>query len=282
MKNTILAFIFCSLYLFVFGQNLNLPDSLKTKIYIFGVVHSENKFRNTDSLLNVLKDIKPDLILSETDTLSGYFKSDYTLVEPPKWYKMARKIRVGRKMPPEIEVLYKYREINNSVLIYPFDMLINDRKKFEANQKENENKWVISLNYASSNNMIPVSILKSHKEFITFNNWFFEICQSSYFFMNRIVATDSIRRMMKLESDYFPVLIDSVQILNGYKQWYNQNKNDWFERNDIMTKNILSYIERFKPKKVVVFTGLLHKYFLIDLLNSNNKEQNLELVEYFE
>jgi hypothetical protein len=58
-------------------------------IYIIGVIHSENQFRNIDSLLKILKDIKPDLILSETDSLSGYFKSDYTLVEPPKWYKMA-------------------------------------------------------------------------------------------------------------------------------------------------------------------------------------------------
>lgn len=282
MKNIILAFIFCSLYLFVYGQNLNLPDSQKTKIYIIGVVHSENKFRNTDSLLNVLKDIKPDLILSETDTLSGYFKSDYTLVEPPKWYKMARKIRAGRKMPPEMDLLYRYKEIDSSSLIFPFDMPIQNRKKYVAVQNEDELKWVSALNHASSNGLIPDTILPSHKDFISFNNWFFEIGHSSYFIMNRNVTTDSIRAMMKFEYEYFPVLLDKVQILSGYKQWYNQNRNDWFGRNDIMTKNILKYIERFKPKAVVVFTGLLHKYILTDLLNSYNKEQKYELVEYFE
>jgi hypothetical protein len=282
IKYIILACILYSLQSIVYGQNLNLPDSQKTKIYIIGVVHFENQFRNSDSLLKMLIDIRPDLILSETDTLSGYFKSDSTLVEPPKWYKIARKLNAGRKMPPEMEVLYRYREINNSLSIYPFDMVIRNRKQYDANQSENENKWVSSLNYASSNNMIPVWALQPHKEFINYNNWFFEISQSSYIYMNRTVITDSIRQMMKLENEYFPRVIDSVQILSGYKQWNNQNTNDWFIRNDIMTKNIIKYIERFKPKKVVVFTGLLHKYILTDLLNYYNNQQNYKLVEYFE
>lgn len=282
MKNFILACIFFSLYSFVYGQNLNQPDSQKTKIYIIGVVHSENKFRNTDSLIIVLKDIKPDLILSETDTLSGYFKSDYTLVEPPKWYKLVRKLEAGRKMPPEMDLLYRYKEIDSSALIFPFDMPIQNRRKYVAVQKEGELKWVSALNHASGNGLIPDTILPSHKEFIAFNNWFFEIGQSYYFIMNRTVTTDSIRAMMKFENEYFPVLLEKVQILSGYKQWYNQNRNDWFVRNDIMTNNILKYIKIFNPKTVVVFTGLLHKYILTDLLNSYNKGQKYELIEYFE
>lgn len=282
MKNFILACIFFSLYSFVYGQNLNQPDSQKTKIYIIGVVHSENKIRNTDSLIIVLKDIKPDLILSETDTLSGYFKSDYTLVEPPKWYKLVRKLEAGRKMPPEMDLLYRYKEIDSSALIFPFDMPIQNRRKYVAVQKEGELKWVSALNHASGNGLIPDTILPSHKEFIAFNNWFFEIGQSYYCIMNRRVTTDSIRAMMKFENEYFPVLLEKVQILSGYKQWYNQNRNDWFVRNDIMTNNILKYIKIFNPKTVVVFTGLLHKYILTDLLNSYNKGQKYELIEYFE
>lgn len=266
MKHIFLVFILCILKTFVLGQEFKRLDSQKTDIYVIGVVHSENQFRNIDSLLSILKDIQPDLILSETDTLSGYFKSDYTLVEPPKWYKVARKINAGRKMPPEIELLYRYREVNNSVLIYPFDMAIGNRKKYVADQRKNESKWVASLNYASGNSMMPVSALQSHNEFIIYNNWFFAISQSGYLFMNRKVVTDSIRQMIKLENEYFPILIDSVQILSGYRQWYNQNKTDWLIRNEIMTKNIIRYTDRFKPKKVVVFTGLLHKYILTELL----------------
>lgn len=283
MKNIILVCTLSFLHLFVSGQNLNSIVSEKTKIYIIGVVHYENQFRNTDSLLNILKDIKPDLILAETDTLSGgYFKSDYTLVEPPKWYKMARKLKLGRKMPPELDVLYKYREISNSALIYPFDMAIHNRKKDIATSNNNENKWVKSLNFAYSNNLIPDSILPYHKEFIIFNNWFFEISQRSYKLMNRTIVTDSIRHMMKIEKEYFPKLISTVQSLSEYKGWYFEENNSWAFRNEIMSKNIVRFIEMTNSTKVVVLTGLLHKYYLLDLLNSYNNEQKFELVEYFD
>ena len=191
MKNIIIACTLSFLHLFVSGQNLNSIVSEKTKIYIIGVVHYENQFRNTDSLLNILKDIKPDLILSEMDTLSGgYFKSDYTLVEPPKWYKMARKLKAGKEMPPEMDLLYKYREISNSALIYPFDTAIQNRKKYVTTQKNNENKWVTSLNFAYSNNLIPDSILPSHKEFIIYNYELYPDKKSADIFWSILILQD--------------------------------------------------------------------------------------------
>lgn len=274
-----LVFFFTTIHIFVIGQHLKNEDSTKTQIYIIGVTHTENQFRNSDSLLNILKQINPDLVLSEHDTLSGYFKSDYTLVQPPKWYKVARKLNIGRKMPPEMDLLYKYQELNKSVFIYPFDMAIVNRKKYVAIQKEKENQWVSALNYASSNGKIPDSILSYHKKYIGFNNWFFEISKLGYFSMNRQVVTDSIRQMMKFEKEYFPKLFEYVKPLAEYKELHTENTNDWLLRNETMTKNIVRFIEFTNAKKVVILTGLLHKYILTDLLNSYNTEGKYELVE---
>lgn len=282
MKNIMLVCIFVLVHSFVFGQHVKNVDLVKTKIYILGVVHTENKFRNSDSLLNILKDIKPDLILSENDTLSGYFKSDYTLVQPPKWYKVARKLNVGRKMPPEMDLLYKYQEINNSVLIYPFDITIVNRNKYVASQKEKENLWVSDLNFASSSNKIPYSILPAHRDYIRYSNWLFEIGQGDYRMINRTIVIDSIRNMMKLEMEYFPKLIKSVQGLSDYNSWYAENINYWVLRNEVMSKNIIKFIEMTNAKKVVVLTGILHKYYLTDLLNSYSTQTKFEIVEYFD
>ena len=282
MKNIILVYTFIFGHLFVFGQDVKSNTFIKTKIYIIGVVHSENEDRNSDSLLNILRDLKPDLILSEHDTLSGYFKSDYRLVQPPKWYKAARKLNVGRKMPPEMDLLYKYQESNNSVLIYPFDIAIVNRKKYGANQQDKENLWIASLNSASKNNKMTDSILSYHKKYISYNNWFFEISQAGYFLMNRTIVTDSIRQMMKFEEEYFPKLFESVPTLSEYKEWHTENTKYWMVRNEVMAKNIIRFTKMTKAKKVVVFTGLLHKYILKDLLNSYNSEEKYEVVEYFE
>jgi hypothetical protein len=282
-----LKYIFLSLALFILkiavpGQALKRLDSTRAKIYIIGVVHTENSFRNTDSLLTILKAIRPDLILSETDTLSGYFKSDYTLVEPPKWYKIARKLNAARKMPPEMDLLYRYKETDTAALVYPFDMPIPNRRKYVAVEREHEMKWVAALNQAAEKGLIPDSLSPFHQQFITYNNWFFEIGQSSYAVMNRTVTTDSIRGMVKIENDYFPRLLHSVQSLSAFKTWYAESNQFWVLRNETMSKNIIRFIEMTKPQKVVVLTGLLHKYYLTDLLNAGNKANQYELVEYFE
>lgn len=282
MKNIILAFIFCSLHLFVYGQNLDFPDSLKTKIYIIGVVHSENQFRNTDSLLNVLKDIKPDLILSETDTLSGYFKSDYTLVEPPKWYKMARKIRAGRKMPPEMDILYTYLNYDSSVRIFPFDITFVNRKNDLMSNNTKEKEWVAIVNKAYTDNKITSDLLPLFNLYLKYNNYYVSILNKSYSELNKNVVTDSIRFFMSLEKELNPKLIDNLPELGILKDWQLQNYDKWLQRNEVMAKNIIMFTENIKAKRVVVFTGLLHKYILTDLLNSYNKEQKYELVEYFE
>jgi hypothetical protein len=282
MKNIFFACIFYSFQSIVYGQNLNMPDSQKTKIYIIGVVHSENQFRNADSLLNILKNIRPNLILDEGDSIKSFFSKQHLLSKLPWWYKFGRKLRILSPMPPETKVLFDYKKVDESILVLPFDKRISNRRRYAKNYYQSERKWVSSLNYALHSGLIPISLIDNHSAFNKFNNWFYTITQKSYQDFNQINVTDSIRAMMKLEYEYFPILIDSVQVLRGYKKWYNQNKTDWFVRNEIMAKNILSYIERFKPKNVVVFTGLLHKYILTDLLTSYNSEQNYKLVEYFE
>jgi hypothetical protein len=48
-----------------------------------------------------------------------------------------------------------------------------------------------------------------------------------------------------------------------------------------MAKKIIRFTETTKAKRVVVLTGILHKYYLTDLLNSYNNEQKFELIEQY-
>ena len=97
MKKMFLACTFTVIYSLAFSQAIEYTDTAKSQIYIIAVVHNANENRNTDSLLKILKNLKPDLILSEADTLSGYFKTGNTLIDPPGWYKLAKKLNAGRK-----------------------------------------------------------------------------------------------------------------------------------------------------------------------------------------
>ena len=65
-----------------------------------------------------------------------------------------------------MDLLYKYQESNNSVLIYPFDIAIVNRKKYVANQQDKENLWIASLNSEYKNSLslfIPAKLFNSCK-----------------------------------------------------------------------------------------------------------------------
>lgn len=266
----------------VVGQHVNNRDSGKAIIYIIGVVHSENEFRNSDSLFNILKGIQPDLILAETDTLSGYFKADYTLVEPPKWYKIARKAKMARKMPPEMEVLYSYVKYDSTIKIFPFDIPIVNRKASVASNNRKETEWVTSVNKAYFGKRIPSHLLPIFEQCLQSNNYYVSLLDKSYSVINKTSVSDSIRSLMTIEKELNPQLVEMLPELNRFKEWQVQNTADWLHRNEVMVKNIIRFTALTQAKKVVVLTGLLHKYILTDLLNTYNSEKKYEIVEYFD
>jgi len=254
----------------------------KAKIYLIGVVHTENKYRNADSLYDILLHIKPDLILSETDTLSGYFKPDFTMVQPPKWYTTARKLNIGRKMPPEMEVLYTYKKNDTSVAILPFDIDIINRKKSVLENNANEIKWIDDLNKVDRLGKIPAALKRLHENVEQYSNYYIELLPKSYRDINRKAVSDSIRELMIRENEYFPKVIDAVPELKEYKNWYTEHSAYWQLRNKTMRDNILKMMEMKKAKKVVVLTGLLHKYYLTDLLTEVKDQFNFELAAYYQ
>ncbi|MFN7584628.1 MAG: DUF5694 domain-containing protein [Bacteroidota bacterium] len=280
MKNIILLCLFSFSQSLGSGQELKTHDTGKTKIFIIGVVHDENECRNADSLFNILQDIRPDLILSESDSLDGYFKPDYTLVEPPKWYKMARKLNVVKKMPPEMEVLYTYRNYDSTIKILPFDMTLNRKKSALFDKKEEE--WDAIVNKAHKEKKIAAGLLPLFKLHINNMNYLTSQFEKSYREINKNVVSDSIRYLMVVERELNFKLLEDLPELVRFKDWQSKKVEDWLNRNSIMTKNILRFSELTKARKVVVLTGLLHKYILKDLLSSSNTDGKYELVEYFE
>ena len=282
MKKIILALIIIFFHSFVFGQYVNKIDSIKTKIYIIGVVHSENEYRNSDSLLNILRDLKPDLILDEGDSTTSFFPRQYLLSKPPWWYSVGRKLRFIRKMPPEVEVLFKYIKLDENIKILPFDKKINNKKKFSKLYLKSERKWYSSLNSAFAKGLIPDSLSNVHEIYMKYNNSLHHTLKNGYKEINKPRVIDSLRQFQIIEEKYISDLIASVDLFSEFKTWTDIYKEFWIVRNEAMARNIIKLIGLANAKKVVVFTGLLHKYSLIDLLNSYKSNQEYEIVEYFD
>jgi hypothetical protein len=277
-KNIILIHTFISICIL---PNLLFSQPIPpAEIIIFGVFHNENEYRNSQLLLPLIKQLNPDIILSETDTLSGYFTADYQLKKPPIWYKIFSKAGLAQKMPPEHEVLYLLKKENENMVFYPFDIAIQNRRKYVKTDKAFEKKYINDLNTTYDTGGIPEIFAEQHKNLIHYSNYLFSLGNTGYEFMNRPIITDSIRNLMALEYAYLPVLLDTIAALNKYKSTYMERKAYWEVRNQKMADNILSFVRMHPGKRIVVLTGLLHKYILTDLLKPKQQIHAFKLKEW--
>jgi hypothetical protein len=282
MRKIILIWSIAFLHSFASGQELKTPDSVKTKVYIIGVVHSENEFRNSDSLLKILKEIKPDLILDEGDSISSFFPRQYLLSKPPWWYIVGSKFKIIRSMPPEIEVLFDYKKLEENIKYLPFDKKISNRKEFIKLYLKSERKWYSLLNDAFTKGLIPDSLAYVHETYINYNSWLNSTIKKGYKEINNPIVIDSARQYQMIEEKFISNLVDSAGLFSYFNTWLPIYRAFWIDRNEAMANNIIKLIGMTKAKRVVVFTGLLHKYSLTYLLNMYNYYKEYELVEYFQ
>jgi hypothetical protein len=215
--------------------------------------------------------IGPDIILSEMDTVSNMFKPDYTLRNPPWWYSLATKLHVSRKMVPEHALLYDLQKINPQIIIYPFDLAIPKRGKYVKSDKKFQTAWVRALNKANEKDEIPEIFKQTFENYVTYSNYLHNLHTAGYYFLNRPVVTDSIRTLMQIEYALIPRLMDSIPKLMPFKKKYREEMNFWQHRNEVMVNNIHLFADKHPGKKMVIITGLLHKYILLDLLTDDAK-----------
>ena len=254
-------------------------DTSKTQVYIIGVVHEHKKYRNADSLLIVLNNIKPDLILSEMDTLTWMFNSDYSLYKPKGWENEKRKLRFKKSTSPEDKATYLYARKNPSLKVHPFDMTIPNRseyRKFIIGQK-----WYRALKKAHRTGLLKNDLDSAYHNYFKCTKQYKRLSKLTYSQLNRPSLVDSFRNIMRTEDSLSNLLLENVDVSPSFKEWYQRMAKMDRERDQVMVKNIIEFIQRTNAQKVVVLTGLLHKQFLIDGLNTETARDQLELVEYF-
>lgn len=254
-----------------------LQDTSKTQVYIIGVIHEHKKFRNADSLLIVLNNIKPDLILCEMDTLTWMFNSDYSLYKPEYWEDEKRKLRFKKSISPEDKATYLYARKNPSLKVHPFDMTIENRSEYR--EFIIGKKWHRALKKAHRTGLLKNDLDSAYHNYFKCTKQYKRLSKLSYSQLNRRSLVDSFHIIENTDYSLSQLLLENVDVSPTFKEWYKHMARMDRDRDSVMVKNILYFIERTKAKKVVVLTGFLHKPFLLDGLNAESGK--LELVEYF-
>jgi hypothetical protein len=245
-----------------FGQ----LGSTKTELIIIGTIHTGNKNFNHKTLYNVLIKLNPDIILYES---SEKYKPVFGL-------KTATFLRIAK---PSIEqlTLQSFSKRNKNTLILPYDTTFL-RSQYIKKLMAVKQTFYDSL--YSSKKSISDSIV--YIDFAYKRNIYHSFIDTST--LSRINQKDIIDKCRELyyleEKVILPLgkkyISDSLLVDN-----FSNEVQFWNDRNEYMVKKILNYSKQFAGRKIIILTGLNHKYYLQDKLSDSRKsdEKIIEFVD---
>ena len=140
------------LLLLCISANVKSQDSLVTDVVLIGTKHTPHKGYHSDSLLKVVVNLKPDVILIEHDSVSGIFKTGQ--FKPiPRWIQYLSRITGWSKNEIEGNMIHKFHHAFPQVIIKPHDVALNgrEREKQRVNDIKVEDEFSVAMYKAYEN-----------------------------------------------------------------------------------------------------------------------------------
>jgi hypothetical protein len=282
MKRKLL--IICFLFISNLSSFAQQSEEL-TEILIIGVNHSRTKKINYNKLYKLLEKNKPDLILWEQseDFISVFgIRTGYRLrlISPGTEHLALQAFNKKNKLIPILgfDTSFSSREndVNESISRKHYSKEERVAKKNYVKESIRINDTFFTKIYQSKLNNEDSLKYRAYADL--HNNYIDDIYNKSLEEINLPVIYNKSKKMEEMESNVIiplarKYMIDSIT-LNEYISDLNFGK----ARNRYMVQKVLDIASAHKGKRIIVLTGLSHKYFLIDELNKQTK-MNLKLLD---
>jgi len=108
--------------------------------------------------------------------------------------------------------------------------------------------------------LIYDNYLKKRVEYIT------KVMSGTLTYINQPEVFNLQRDIQEMEDQNISIArkyLKDITVVNEYKK----ETTFWIERNDFMVNQIISVAYKQKGKRIIVITGISHKYYLLDKLN---------------
>jgi hypothetical protein len=234
----------------------------QTRLYIIGTVHTRTRNFNSDSIVNILTKLKPDLILLEFD--SSFFDSNFN-------FKI--KLRTNETLGVK-----KYIAKHPSP-IRPFDI------KGRRQAKKTTNLEIESIDRLSS---IVWKLDSSQKQtYLDFKRSIEELTsflKKKPYEINRKYTYDLVEKTETLMYKDLLDVIESRKELEDLRLGFRQSGVFWYWRNKKMVDNTLVFLnmDSYKNKTIVLFTGFYHKCYLLNELLTKQAQYEFVVKEYYQ
>jgi hypothetical protein len=246
------------------------PDT--TEVYVLGLTHKPTALINCDSLYNALEIIKPDLILYEFDSTA--FDKDMRLNFK---YMYLLPSFLSKYQSNETMAFSKYLKFNPNVLIRPYEW--NQRVGWH----NKNNKAVGKMFDAVYERYDAGKLSPPHKAIVdNFNDLTKRLdgyADSSIFVINT-EGPDSLAELRQnCHYHQLPNIINEDKYFDAFKDISDLNSHYWDVRNKAMAANICQFISLYPRKRIVVFNGFFHRYYLRKELMDKQANLNFKLLE---
>jgi hypothetical protein len=240
----------------------------QTTVTIIGTKHDGNRYFDDRTLYKYLKDIGPDVILIEQD---DEFKKVTAL-------RLAKE--AGFNIAIEDLAVQKYKNKNKDCIIKPYDTTF-DRKQYLNNLNSNYKAINKSLRQAFRSHQMNSTDSLEYVRYNDLSNFIYStVLNSGLEDMNSDEVLDSCRAMYHLDRSSHKQSILQYVSDTSLSNWYLNELVFWDNRNSNMATRILHHITQYPGKNIVVFCGLLHKYYLLDALSPYQKKYGFQIASF--
>ena len=271
--------IWAFLVLLCASLNARTQDSLVTDVILIGTKHTAHAGYHSDSLLKVVVNLKPDIILIEQDSVSGIFKTGQ--FKPiPRWIKYLSRITGWSKNEIEGNMIHKFHRAFPNLIIKPFDVALNGHER-EKNRKEFiklEKEFEVAMSKAYENKEMSQYRANVH---LTREQLHTQMSKRLYSVLQEFNTDSTIgitRQINTLEESHFKALVDSVSSLQPFSKRVYQILEYLQLRDKVMVQQIQRYISAYSGRRIVVISGFFHRYYQIDHLAPKREEMNFRLL----
>lgn len=251
-------FIAAVVCLFSFRSASAQEQQLPAEVIIIGTIHYGNKTFNHRTLYRLLQQLQPQVLLDEH---SKEYKPVFGL-QAASFLKIA-------KVSIEQLAMQKFYRKNKQVVIRPFDTAFASRIRYIKQAAKAEQTFFNLLNVAamSAEDSLLYEHYANHR-----NGYHHFLKNASLSAINQPDVIDKARVQYRMEEEVILPIGKKYIADSAVVNAFTDDLFFWQQRNLYMVKQIKSYIRRYPGKRIVVLTGLNHKYFLIDQLR---KEETL-------
>lgn len=231
-----------------------------TELFVIGTVHESTDSFNSDTLLNILNRIRPDVILIES--YSSYFTPDFRLNDDVKYEFL------------ETSAVTEYLK-RNSAELRPYDIsgrdkFLDDKKRLSA-----ESDFFNDISVLKENGSLSKEADQIYEKIFSMMNTAGDLSYSAASFINSREGSSKIDTINYFTYDGLGLLISLTPELEKYRAYWDKECSYNEKRNKAMLRNILKIAGYYEGKRIVVLCGFAHKNFLI---NGINKSKNKKFV----